>query len=513
MYNIVLADDEQIEIDSLKEIIEGILPDCRVMTAPNGQLAVEAAQQLKADIAFMDIQMPSMDGLSAARQIKSEQPNCEIMFLTAYSDFGYAKEAVELGASGYLLKPCNRQNLLSALNRMVERINMHRDEEMRNEQRRISMELLKREFEEQLVLTVMGGYLRPEWAYKQLALMDIFFSSGVFVIMKSPDGISAERLRGMVNGVCWRSGMHHFSYEYDDSLYVLVISSIDSNCGDYVYQLLRGLSYQTEFHQHKRLICAVSEQFNDMAYVQNAFYHAFCALQKCSDENTVFRSTVEMENGQGNGESEILVQMILNGERESAANTIRNFLECLCARQFEIGVMILKTLNLLQQVFEELQDQSGMQYEVVFHIESRFEHVTNCEGIFTVVNQLIGEVMDYEAGIFMNHMTQIKFEIEEYMKANFKRDIFMQQVASEMNYSTAHFSRLFKNCFKKNFVTYLTEMRVNAAKDLLSRPVVSIKTIGEEVGYKDSSHFTKVFRRIEGVSPSEYRASLFPEKV
>ena len=107
---------------------------------------------------------------------------------------------------------------------------------------------------------------------------------------------------------------------------------------------------------------------------------------------------------------------------------------------------------------------------------------------------------------------QVKFEIEEYMKANFKRDIFMQQVAYEMNYSIAHFCRLFKSCFNKNFVTYLTEMRIKAAKDLLMNPTVSIKSIGEKVGYKDSSHFTKAFKRILGVSPSEYRCSLFPEK-
>lgn len=73
-----------------------------------------------------------------------------------------------------------------------------------------------------------------------------------------------------------------------------------------------------------------------------------------------------------------------------------------------------------------------------------------------------------------------------------------------MNYSDAYFSKLFKQCFNKNFVTYLTEARIDAAKDLLKNPTVNIKEIGAQVGYKDSNYFTKVFRRATGKSPSEY---------
>ncbi len=511
MYHIILADDEQIELDSMKDIIEAILPDCRVVTVSNGQEAVDAARFLHADIVFMDIQMPGMDGLAAARQIKSEFPRCEIMFLTAFSEFNYAKDAVDLGASGYLLKPCSSQNLFSALNRMTKKINLHRDEVKLNEQRQKSMEILTKEFGEQLVLTVMGGYLRPEWVYKQLSLMEISFSNGVFAILRSPDGISAERLRGTVNGLCWRTGIHHFSYEYDDSLYILVISCFNKDCASHVFELMSELCGQTWFHQHKRLICTVSEQFEKMDVVQDAFFRAFTSLKNCTEEKPVFQCNTAANGNQSDDEAEKLAQLVITGERNAVAGFIRNFLDGLCARQFEIGIMIQKTQKMLRHVFESLKSESGVEYESRFRLDGGFSSTVSADDIYESTVRLVSEVMDYEAGNFKTHMMQIKFEIEEYMRANFKRDIFMQQVASEMNYSTAHFSRMFKNCFNKNFVTYLTEMRIKAAKDLLLHPTVSIKSIGEKVGYKDSSHFTKAFKRIVGVSPSEYRSSLYPE--
>lgn len=511
MFQIIIAEDEQIERDSLKEIIEELLPDCRVVTVSNGQEAVITMREIKADIVFMDIQMPGMDGLTAARQIKAEYPGCELMFLTAFSEFGYAKEAVDLGASGYLLKPCNSHNLINALNRMMEKINLHRSEVMLNEQRRKNIELLTKEFEEQLVITVMGGYLRPQWVFKQLSLLDITFSNGVFVILRSLDGVSSERLRGMVNGLCWKTGIHHFSYEYDDSLYILVISSIKKDCVTHVFELMSELCCQTKFHQHKRLICAVSEQFDKIDDVQYAFYHAFNSLKYCLDGCEVFRCAAAESGDQNKNEAEKLRQLIIIGEKESAMALVQGFLDGLCARQFEIGIMIQKTQKLFQYVFEGLRSESGLEYENRFQLGGRFSKAESTGDLYDCAVRLIGEVMDYEAGNFKTHMMQIKFEIEEYLKANFRRDIFMQQVASEMNYSIAYFCRLFKSCFNKNFVTYLTEMRIKAAKDLLSNPTVSIKSIGENVGYKDSSHFTKTFRRIVGVSPSEYRASLFPE--
>lgn len=99
--------------------------------------------------------------------------------------------------------------------------------------------------------------------------------------------------------------------------------------------------------------------------------------------------------------------------------------------------------------------------------------------------------------------------IDKYIHENYKYDISMQDLARTMNYSEAYFCKLFKQCFNKNFTSYLTEFRVEEAKKLLKEPTVNVKEIGKAVGYGDSNYFAKVFKRITGQSPTEYRMYIF----
>ncbi|MFR5601403.1 MAG: response regulator [Lachnospiraceae bacterium] len=99
--------------------------------------------------------------------------------------------------------------------------------------------------------------------------------------------------------------------------------------------------------------------------------------------------------------------------------------------------------------------------------------------------------------------------IEQYICDHYMQDISMQDAAKMMNYSEAYFCKLFKQCFQKNFTTFLTEYRVEQAKKLLESPTVNVKEVGKQVGYPDSNYFAKVFKRVTGSSPSEYRLCIF----
>ena len=95
--------------------------------------------------------------------------------------------------------------------------------------------------------------------------------------------------------------------------------------------------------------------------------------------------------------------------------------------------------------------------------------------------------------------------IREYIEAHYMEDICLQDAAKQLRYSDAYFCRFFKQNFDKSFIMYLSELRIKKAQELLDDITINVKDIGQRVGYRDSSYFTKVFKRITGATPSEYR--------
>ncbi len=110
-----------------------------------------------------------------------------------------------------------------------------------------------------------------------------------------------------------------------------------------------------------------------------------------------------------------------------------------------------------------------------------------------------------EASLEKYRMNAVAESIRTYVETHYMEDITLQNMAEVMNYSDAYFCKLFKQCFDKSFVSYLTWFRMEKAKELLGDPLVNVKDISSKVGYQDSNYFAKVFKRLAGMTPSEYR--------
>jgi len=110
-----------------------------------------------------------------------------------------------------------------------------------------------------------------------------------------------------------------------------------------------------------------------------------------------------------------------------------------------------------------------------------------------------------EEGSESLRLSLIREDIRTYIGKNYQNDISMQSAAQFMGYSEAYFCKLFKQCFRVNFSAYLNEYRIDKAKVLMADPRISIKDIGSACGYSDSNYFARVFKRITGQTPSDYR--------
>lgn len=123
MIRVLIADDERLEREALADLVARRFEhEAVIQTAENGRRAADAAILWEADLILMDIEMPGINGLDAARAVLEQRPECKVIFVTAYSLFQYAHEAMHLGACDYLLKPVDPDEAEAAIRRAIRQI-------------------------------------------------------------------------------------------------------------------------------------------------------------------------------------------------------------------------------------------------------------------------------------------------------------------------------------------------------------------------------------------------------
>ena len=164
--------------------------------------------------------------------------------------------------------------------------------------------------------------------------------------------------------------------------------------------------------------------------------------------------------------------------------------------------------------------QSPDQKEMFFHLEAMVsEYEKQADGYQLLVTAHLYEFLYYlyrccshwnESGGDDNSSRDMKriAGIMDYVRRNFRRPLTLNDAAASQGLSREYFCRLFKQCFDQNFTAYLTHLRVKEAKKLLEDPRANIKDVSRSVGYSDSKYFSKIFKRITGQLPSEYRDGL-----
>ena len=158
------------------------------------------------------------------------------------------------------------------------------------------------------------------------------------------------------------------------------------------------------------------------------------------------------------------------------------------------------TLRALDYLLKPCQEQELiLTVEEALHLYDRLG--TNPEAV------LRGDVADGagEEELADRRMGQIRENIERYIREHYSTEISMQSVARAMNYSDAYFCKLFKQCFKVNFSAWLNEYRIDRAREMLQNTRLSVREVSTACGYSDANYFARVFKRVTGKTPSEYR--------
>lgn len=520
----MLADDEGIVIDSLKFIINKEFPgECEIEFARTGRNVIELADTFRPDIAVMDIQMPGINGIEAMREIRKTNSNVIFIVMSAYDKFDYAQEAIKLGAIEYITKPMNKDKMVATLSKAMKMVATARD--------RRSNELMVREKLETVVPIIENGFISnilfheyfDEDIENYKTMLDCTATNGFMMVLVCGDTLDGNHMTNAVGSSVKlqkqykeiRDLLKDYFNCYVGSVMankIAVLIPYEASELDYserstyierARELADKLAERTDIKfrigfgrvkELRKLEESYREAVDSLVMTKNTVAHADdlpigCAYTEDYPVNLEKRFFDEVEKGRTDAAVDAALdyfKWVITQDIMDAKLKVLEFALRAEKSAYESGGMTYR----LQDRRDYLPTIMGIDTQEALWNWFRERVLFSCSAINTKRDESSNDVIDAS---------------KKYIENNYTKNINLEDVSREVNISSYYLSRIFKESTGVNFIDYLTNLRVEKAKELLSSTNLSMKEVATKAGYADPNYFSKLFKKIVGVTPTEYR--------
>ncbi len=529
MYRIMLADDEGIVIDSLKFIIEKEFgSECIVEYAKTGRSVIELAENYRPDIAIMDIQMPGINGIEAMKEIRATNQNVVFIVMSAYDKFDYAQEAISLGVLEYITKPMEKTRIVAAIRKAIEQIDRERAKR--------SNDLLIREKLETVVPIIESGLiydilLQEHFTEDIDSYRELLGIGQEYAYMAAVVCGEVQEGSHLTNAVGSSVRISRHEQEVREALKEgfpgCIVGSVMANkiavlvpCSE------ESMNYNKRIELIEKSRAMVRElrrktdinfrigigSIRRMGEVKNSYSEALSALLRTT--GSVAHADDLPIHCEYGGDYPIhlekrLFEEVKNGEPNRAVLTAGEFFDWMVDNNPDSRMAIrLKVLEFVLWAEHIAYENGGMTYE--FNTRSDYlPEVMNAADAETLRKWFILKVGEACQNVLHKASERSVSQVEtakEYIRDNYSKDISLDDVSRRVNISPYYFSKIFKEETGEGFVEYLTGVRMEKAKELLSTTECSMKEICSMVGYSDPNYFSRSFKKNVGVTPTEYKA-------
>lgn len=531
MYKIMIGDDEGIVIDALTFIINRHFKNmCIIESAKTGRSVIELAETMHPDIAFMDIQMPGINGIEAMKQIKKSNPNTIFIVISAYDKFDYAREALNIGALDYLNKPIDQKEIVEILEKAMKKVDGEREKRSRDLMIQEKLETVVPIIESGLIYSVLfqENYADDTENFKRL--LGIETNMGYMMVIECGDSQEGGHLTNTV-GASVRVQPHykelreiikeHFSCVVGPMMANMVIVFLPCEEGALGGEEEYGERIEVIEHARRmarKLKTRLDAQFRvgigsvqKLGEAETSYMEAMNSLRLSTGSVAHVRDLpigCDYEEDYPVETERALLEKTEGGDVNGVVSEAGRFFDWMTERYPESIMDIkLKALELVLWAEHISYESGGMTY----HFKSRHDYL-----------QTIIEMKDYEQlrSWFLTKIqeacrnvatkkekssTSIVGRAKEYIRNHYQKDISLDDVSREVNISPYYFSKLFKEETGENFIEYVTAARMERAKELLDSTDKSMKEICVEIGYADPNYFSRSFKKNIGVTPTEYK--------
>ncbi|MCM3655249.1 response regulator [Metabacillus litoralis] len=495
-----------------------------IYEAENGAEAINFIQKFQPEIIFTDMKMPKMDGIQLLEWMKEHYPYCKTVVLTGYDDYHYMRKAIHYGSVDYLLKPIDPEILNTTLEHALAE--WKKEEAIRKENKSSSQLInkMKPAYRDRMLTQLMNNESMKENLYEEFGFQ---VSQSYTVALVKVSGKTIGEFHGdrnlayftilnVINEILTENecgtGFRYLSNKGE--IIIIFWKKIEQ-----IEELLKSMYKQLRKTFNISCPIALGESVNKISELLESYSRA---------KHVILNSNILDEKGE-----RVYLQEI---KSETALPNLMGY-----ASEIELAVQageIGAFEEMIERVTKELKESRFLSLKLLLNFEKEYQVICNrwlkkYQLSFSVVEKVEKQIDPYfdqngsfqfekyierkkrEISLFLKKVkrgsgkknTNIIYEIETYLQENCNRDVKLQEIAEQFYLSREYISRKFKQEFNVNISDYVVKIRMNKAKTLLKNSQLKIYEIAEMIGYQDDKYFRKVFKRIEGVTPNEYRTS------
>ena len=522
MYTILLVEDEDEARRSIRELTPWKEYGFRVIAeASNGREALEIVSDILPDVIITDIRMPYMDGIEFIERVREEySSSVDVIILSGYDEFTFAQTAMRLNVSEYVLKPVSVDIMKDVLKRTRTRLDadVARVSDMEKLQNfyRDAFSIYREKFLISLIIpTRRRGEETLEEKAKEYGIPlsgKLFAAAVIDLPSETLSSVAMEEILGEAAGE--RDDIISFQYENQEVL--IFISGMEREFqalfSKQIFRTLNLLQSRIVHYFSRPLCIGVGEIVTQMRSLPESYRGAVEALNYTAlyPEQHII-SINDVENAENESEEETadkrteLVMAIKFGNAEDTENAVHTLLHGLT----DTANIQNTVLNIIS-VLSEICTSYGRNVATLLDGEDLFISLSHANTL-SRAEKLLTElaVRTNETACGEREISHIRFieNAKRIIKEKYSDPSFgLDQLAEEISVSPAYFSTTFKKETGMSFVQYLTNVRLEKAKEMLRNSDYKTYEIAEKTGFSEPNYFSFTFKKNVGLSPSQYRS-------
>lgn len=532
MLKVLIADDEVKVCQLIFHLIDWEAIGLEVVGIVNdGKSAYQFVCKKRPDIVITDIRMPNYDGIELIRKLKEQFPDIYFIIISGYSHFEYAHSAIKYGVEDYLLKPLKKKELQSTLNKIIEKQNAVRAIASEKEKLQSLVHNAEEKVRKNLLAEMLINPDGVELAFKHKTINQEYhchFVDGYFTILKiqpflSDEVISEAALALLLSKIqdMVKEKLEPYCEELITSInensVLCVINTQDSSMTEIKKQLNKmkiDISNLKDIFQEIRVVMGFGGVVDDMGGLFQSMLQADVSILNRVGEPGKYIIEYRMNRCAG-----VAVSDLVDMEYRSS------FLGCL--ERFDIDGT-LERIKMLQDKLESYSYDGKLIYNCYMEVaniflfgvknynidsdfldadwfKKKYNMYMTMQEVFTGLQQDIHR-------LFHKHVENKKMAdykpirmAKQYINDNYNTALNLESVSAYTGFNPAYFSSLFKKETGKNFMEYVMAVRIQNAKQLLINTDKDLAEIAVDVGYTDIKYFSRLFKKLTGLNPSEFR--------